>query len=296
MWWILLYYYKGAKMKMRIVAITSIFFLSCPVIAQDPNKITSVFNQQWLKALVSIEICKDPNKPEPYGTGFLVNTPNKHIALITAKHLVFADQGKGRLVPNLAYRLNDKKERSSLILDRDATIFTKSGWIKSGKFDVACRLIVRKDTTDFITIPYSAFLPVKQLQAGAPLFIIGFPMGIRSEEYTVPIVRRAIVARPDPNNIIVDGFVFPGNSGGPVVYEPTVRLGKGFKTPILQGDWMVGMVLSYIPYAEAAFSSQTQRPRIIFEENSGLCNVLPADQILDLLESSDFVKVDKLLK
>lgn len=283
-------------MKLRIAIIISLFLSAYPDIAQDPNKITAVFNQQWLKALVSIEICKDPNKPEPRGTGFLVRTPNNHIALVTAKHVVFDRQGKGSLIPNLAFRLNDKKEKSSLILDNDVNRVVKSGWIKSEKFDVACRLIVRKDTTDFITILYSMFLPVKQLQAGAPLFIIGFPMGMRSEEYATPIVRRAIVARPDPNNIIVDGFVFPGNSGGPVIYEPTIQLGKGFKTDILQGDWFVGMVLSQISYIETAISAQTLKPRMTFEENSGLCNVLPADQILDLLKSPDFVKFDESLK
>jgi len=280
-------------MRFRIVVFLSLFLLACPAIAQDPNKITAVFNQQWLKALVSIEICKDPNKPEPRGTGFLVRTPNNYIALVTAKHVVFDRQGKGSIIPNLAYRLNDKKERSSLILDSYATSLIKSGWIKSEKFDVACRLIAGKDTTDYITIPYSKFLPIKQLQAGAPLFIIGFPLGMRSEQYAIPIVRRAIVARPDPNNIIVDGFTFPGNSGGPVVYEPTIKVGKEFETNILQGDWLVGMVLSHIPYIETAISAQTHRPRVTFEDNSGLCIVLPADQILALLESPDFIKIDK---
>ena len=51
------------------------------------------------------------------GTGFLVGTPNKHIALVTAKHVVFDHEGKGGIVPDLAYRLNDKKERSRLFLD-----------------------------------------------------------------------------------------------------------------------------------------------------------------------------------
>jgi hypothetical protein len=283
-------------MKFRIVVIIFLFVSGHRAIAQDPNKMTAVFNQKWLKALVSIEICQDDDKAKPIATGFLVETPNKHIALVTAKHVVFADQGNGALIPNIAYRLNDKEERSSLILEHDATSLLKSGWIKSDKFDLACRLIVRKHTTDFMTIPYSMFLPVKQLQAGAPLFIIGFFLGMRSEKYATPVLRRAIVARPDANNIMVDGFVFPGNSGGPVVYEPTVRLGKGFKTGILQGDWFVGMVLSHIPYIEMAISAQTLRPRVTFEDNSGLCNVLPADHILDLLENPDFLTVDKSLK
>jgi hypothetical protein len=216
--------------------------------------------------------------------------------LITAKHVVYADQGKGVLLPKLLYRLNDKKGKSIVILDDYATNSLKSGWVRSETLDVACRLIVPRITADIILISYSVFLPAKQVQAGAPLFIIGFPMGMRSEQYATPILRRGIVARSDPNNIIVDGFVFPGNSGGPVVYEPSIQLGQDFTTPILQGDWLVGMVLSEIAYVEQAISAQTGRPRVTFEDNSGLCNVLPADLILDFLRSSEFQKIDEVLK
>ena len=92
-----------------LTVIVSILFLPCSAMAQDPNAITAVFYQNWLKALVSIEISKDQDKPKPIATGFLVGTPNKHIALVTAKHVVYEDHGKGPLKNNLAYRLNDKK-------------------------------------------------------------------------------------------------------------------------------------------------------------------------------------------
>jgi hypothetical protein len=256
---------------------------------------TSSFNQTWLKALVSIEKIEKGKAPRPIGSGFLVKTPNNHLALVTAKHVVFKDKGKGEIKEGLAYRFNDKEGGSELITDKQATEFHNSGWIRSKASDVACRLAVSKTTSDFATIPQSLFLPIKQAEPGAPLFVIGFPMGMRSKEYATPIVRRAIVARVDPNNIIIDGFVFPGNSGGPVVYEPAVRLGRTFKSPILQGDWLVGMVSSFIPYRDVAISAQTKRPRIIFEENAGLCNVVPAEIILKLLQSPDFVEMDESL-
>ena len=56
------------------------------------------------------------------------------------------------------------------------------------------------------------------------------------------------------------------------------------------------MVSSFIPYRDVAISAQTKRPRIIFEENAGLCNVVPAGTILDLLQSPEFVKMDKSIK
>ena len=270
--------------------IISISEYSC---AEEVIKRTAVFNQQWLKALVSIEIIQTNGKAKPIGTGFLVITPNNHIALVTAKHVVYSDKGKGPLKEKLSYRLNDSKGKSVLILDEYATNYLKSGWFPSEKYDLACRLIVRIGTADLVQIPYSVFLSAENVQAGAPLFIIGFPLGMRSEEYATPIVRHAMVARSDSDNIIVDGFVFPGNSGGPVIYEPSTQLGKMFKTPILQGDWIIGMVVSEISYVEAAISAQTGRARVTFEDNTGLCNVIPANLILDHLNSPEFQKHDK---
>ena len=264
--------------------------------AQETNRNTAVFNQQWLKTLVSIEVLDSQGKGTPIGTGFLVGTPSNHIALVTAKHVVYENEGKGPLLQNIAYRLNQTDGESVLIPDGLATAQLKSGWFRSETKDVACRLVVRGDTADFITIPHSIFLPSRQMQAGTPLFIIGFPLGLRSEKYATPIVCRASIARVDPDMLIVDGFVFPGNSGGPVIYEPSVQLGTGFTAPILQGEWFAGMVLSEISYIEPAISLQTKRPRVTFEQNSGLSNVLPADTIMNLLRVPEFAKADEVLR
>lgn len=278
-----------------------VFILMCfavsapPCQAQDETKRTAVFNQQLLKAIVSIEVLDAQGKGSPIGTGFLVDTPNDHIALITAKHVVYANDGNGPLLQDLAYRLNRKDGKSILIPDNIATDRVESGWFRSKDNDVACRLIIREDISDIVNIPYSMFLPTQQMEAGAPLFIIGFPLGLRSDQYATPIVRRASMARVDRDMFIVDGFVYPGNSGGPVIYEPTIRLGKGFNTPLLQGDWLVGMVIQSISYKETAISTQTRRARITFEQNSGLSFILPADKIMELLRVPEFVKDDKAL-
>jgi len=270
--------------------------IAAPCIAQEELKHTAVFNQQWLKCIVSIEVCDAQGRGEPIGTGFLLETPNKHIALVTAKHVVNEDDGKGALRKNIAYRLNRTDGKSILIPDAYATEQLKSGWFKSETNDVACRLVGREDVTDFVTLPYSLFLSSSKMEAGAPLFIIGFPLGLRSEQYATPIVRRASIARVDQEMLIVDGFVYPGNSGGPVIYEPTVQLGQGLTTSILQGEWFVGMVLSEISYIEPAISLQTKRPRVTFEQNSGLTNVLPADKILDIVRGTRFMKADEAVK
>ncbi|HHT9105714.1 MAG TPA: trypsin-like serine peptidase [Candidatus Wujingus californicus] len=264
--------------------------------AQEINKNTAFFNQQWLKALVSLEVLDSQGKGTSIGTGFLIGTPSNHIALVTAKHVVYENEGNGALLQNIAYRLNRTDGESILIPDGYATAQLKSGWYRSETNDVACRLVVLGNTSDFMTIPYSLFLPTRQIQAAAPLFIIGFPMGLRSEKYATPIVRRASIARVDTDMFIVDGFVYPGNSGGPVIYEPNIQVGTGLTTTILQRSWLAGMVLSEISYIEPAISLQTKRARVTFEQNSGLSNVLPSDKIMELLHDPAFVKSDEALR
>ena len=135
-----------------------------------------------------------------------------------------------------------------------------------------------------------------KIEAGAPIFIIGFPLGLRSEDYATPILRRGMVSRSDSSGILVDALVFAGNSGGPVVYAPSTPLGVGLSSPVLQGQWLVGLTTGYIPFIDVAISTNTKRPRVTFEENSGLCSVVPATHIMDLLESQAFLAIDTKTK
>ncbi len=78
---------------------------------------------------------------------------------------------------------------------------------------------------------------------------------------------------------MVDATVFPGNSGGPVILCPAALAIQGTK-PISKAD-LIGVVKSYVPYSDLAVSSQTRKPRIMFEENSGLAAVEGVDAILE---------------
>jgi hypothetical protein len=69
----------------------------------------------------------------------------------------------------------------------------------------------------------------------------------------------------------VDAFIFPGNSGGPVM-----RQCAGAPAGEI---CLIGMVKGYLPYSDVASSRQTGRPRVTFEENSGLAVVIPVDAI-----------------
>jgi hypothetical protein len=125
------------------------------------------------------------------------------------------------------------------------------------------------------------------VSAGDGVFILGFPMNLVGERRNYVIARGGALARISEllehasNTFLVDAFVFPENSGGPVVLRPEVVSIQGTKAN--NKALLVGVVTGYQPYSELAISAQTKRPRIEFEENSGLAIVLPIDYVNELV-------------
>ena len=75
----------------------------------------------------------------------------------------------------------------------------------------------------------------------------------------------------------------PGTSGGPVINKPEIISITGTKSANQSN--LIGIVKSYIPYQDIAVSKQTGRPRVIFEENSGLATVHPVDYIDEIIDA-----------
>jgi hypothetical protein len=126
-------------------------------------------------------------------------------------------------------------------------------------------------------------LKSKGVSAGDGVFVLGFPMNLAGVQRNYVIVRQGCIARissmlegADPA-FLLDAFTFPGNSGSPVILKPELTSITG--TPSQGNAYLIGIVRSYIPYTDTAISPQTGRPRISFEENSGLAEVLPVDNI-----------------
>ncbi|MGD0017366.1 MAG: serine protease [Verrucomicrobiia bacterium] len=258
------------------------------------GQLTSNFQEDWLKAVVSIEVASSPSNSQPVGTGLLVSTASNHVVLVTAKHVV--TERNGSIRNGLAYRLN-KKSNPSYLLNDSEIMQSLGNWLLSTNADLAMRFISWTDhQSDFKTLPaQGVMLAQTNVQAGAPIAILGFPMGLRSEEHSVPILRKGAIARSDPENLIADCFVFPGNSGGPVIYVPAVSFaGDLFHNPLHNTQKWLGIVSSEISYVERAYSSQTLHERAIFEENSGLCNVVPTERIQELMESDGFKAIDAI--
>jgi S1-C subfamily serine protease len=131
------------------------------------------------------------------------------------------------------------------------------------------------------------------LSEGDGVFVMGFPMGLVGAKQDYVIVRQGVVARvrdvlgsTSQPTFLIDAFVFPGNSGGPVVLKPELVSIQGAK-PAIQQAYLLGIVDSFLPYIDTAVSQQTKRPRVTFEENSGLTEVIPADFIEETITDLD---------
>jgi S1-C subfamily serine protease len=127
------------------------------------------------------------------------------------------------------------------------------------------------------------------LAAGDGIFVLGFPMGMSGAQWNYVIARRGSIARISDlldsisNTFLIDALIFPGNSGGPVVSAISVASIQGTKSQT--SAYLIGVVRGYLPYSDVAVSQQTGQLRTIFQENSGLAEVVPIDYVNETIKS-----------
>ena len=235
-------YSSGLCIIVYTVALFTIAAIVTPVIAiaQTKNRNTartSVFDQQWLNTVVSIETIRGEKDPHPVGTGFLIQTQRGLAVLVTVKHVVL--DAEQQLRDGLVYRLNDTQSHSRLVTDAELQDRGLGGWFWSSTDDLACRFIVWSNTAEVAVIPLDKFLSWKEIQAGAPLLVLGFPLGLRSVEHANPVVRSGVVARSDAQGLLADVSVFAGNSGGPVLYVPPIKVHESLRSPFINEERLV---------------------------------------------------------
>jgi S1-C subfamily serine protease len=303
---------KGSTMTTAIrpvalVACLAAIVTNVPVHSQQPAALvaprhTSQLDLDWLDAVVSVEReVTDPRSKAttwlPVGTGFLIQTNAKRVALVTAKHVAALADG-GPLKPRLGYRLSGKN-KDALITDEWLKTQGAGEWVASSDEDVALRLFVAAPGIVLTSIPESAFINTDTLEPGAPLVVLGFPQGLRSDTLSRTIARRGMLAGLEHGRFIIDAFVFPGTSGGPVIYLPAFQMESAIlaeESPLIGEEKLIGVVVDYIPYTDIAISPQTQHTRVTFEENSGLAHVVSIDAVRALLQAPAFVSRDGVPK
>lgn len=242
----------------------------------------------YLDPVVALGRHADDGTMEWVATGFLFARDDDEgegtwLFIVTNRHV--ADR------PGLLYcRFNDNQAIVPLPVEGSSVT---TPWIThpDPAVDVAVRMfdantVVAMNDTDLPNFGATSLPPPEErVSAGDGVFVLGFPLGLAGDERNDVIVRQGIIARtPQPGEevFLVDASIFPGNSGGPVFTKPEMFALPGTE-PIL-GCGLIGMVSSYIPYEEVAISAQTGLPRMIFQENSGLAEIVPIVQVQQTVE------------
>jgi len=260
------------------------------------------------------QVSENGQSPHPQwqteGTGFFYgylvkNDPDPkkrqyEIYLVTAKHVV---QGHSTQLGDLFVRVNPNASSSpgEQFLIQFQSLAGTDGWFfhPDQSIDLAAvrinapMLRERGLLFDFFAndqhVANTEKLKSIQVVAGDGVFVLGFPMNLAGAQRNYVIVRQGIIARISEmldhasQYFLIDSFVFPGNSGSPVVLKPELSFIEGTKGQ--PTAYLIGIVLSYIPYMDVAVSLQTQHPRVIFEENSGLAEVLPTNYIDEAIKA-----------
>ena len=256
----------------------------------------------FLDTVVAIGIGDDPKSRTWIGTGFLYGHRNKaaetyRVWLMTNKHVL-------KDLRSIYVKFNSAVDPHST--DYQVPLIAKNGkakWIghQDKNIDVAAISVPVKllndDKRRFQYIQSDNHISPRdkmrenQITEGDRVFVLGFPMGLVDPARQYVICRGGVLARirdyldGHVKDFLVDATVFPGNSGGPVILCPSALAIQGTK-PIAKAD-LIGIVKSYVPYSDLAVSSQTRKPRIMFEENSGLAAVESVDAIIQTIDLAE---------
>jgi S1-C subfamily serine protease len=227
---------------------------------------------------------------DPCGSGVLLDYSGLTF-VATANHVV-SPEG------NVYFRIAQKDNKSE---PRHASLIKELGldWVRDTNADLAVTAIHLLESQDDVkTVPLETFSAAfAEVKVGDQVFVLGFPSSVVTvSNPAVHFVRDGIVASKFNNpEIVLDAFLFPGNSGGPVFWKPAsgIHLGTGLKGKDIPGRQpkLVGIASGTLPYREEAQSLRTGRTRVIFEENSGLAKVISSDALLKLMRDEKIVSL-----
>ena len=257
--------------------------------------------EDWHLAIVPIERSKDSGF---VATGFLMNFYSMP-CLVTNKHVALENE-------RLQFRLNMYDKRIERIkIGNEKGFEDDFEWVQhpDEKVDLAAILVPWVLGANVIGLNFDTIANTEELYDGREIFYWGFPLGYGAEKKLqhLPIMRTGIVAQiRGKKQFMIEANVFPGSSGSPIFSKSIVikeDLNKDgniddsgiIASLIFKAPKLLGIVSSYIPYEETAYSRQTGIPRITFQENSGLANAINSHCIFDIIDTERFKKQAKLL-
>lgn len=250
------------------------------------------------KTIVFLGNDNDKGQPEFHASASIIQV-NGVLHLLTARHVVseFKDgRVTGKLIDDALIAYFNKKDGT--IGKRRITDLKKKfgvAWVFHPNMSVDLALIpfsIDENNDDFLAIPDTYFLGMEGLSELMNVFFVSFQPGVGKADHVRPLYRPGTVAITFPDKTYyIDGAAFPGNSGSPVFVRPE-PVGFAAKDgppifPAQNSGRFIGIIGKYLPYREVAISSQTGRPRIVFEEHTGLSRVWSTDLVVELTKTSE---------
>lgn len=217
----------------------------------------------------------------PLGSGVLLSWTNRFF-VATASHVIPSNEDVFFAIPQRG--CGSVRHASHL----ETRFSSKLGWVRSTNADLALTTIYfNVDADDVKTVPLETFSATyEKVSVGDDVFVAGFPASIVDiSDPTLRVIRNGVIAGKVGNGmLLLDAFTYPGNSGGPVFWKPTMGFDMmGVKVPG-QPVCLVGLVLYSHQYREEGVSRATGRTLITLESNSGLSDIVSTSRILELLE------------
>ncbi len=227
-------------------------------------------------------------KNEWLGTGFLYGSPNKPIYLVTNKHVLEDIHEK---YEEIVIRFNDETSSTDFHVNIgteeqpeyfnhpdgniDISIISLSYIIElnEAKFNSGLKIGAFEAQNSAYTIEE---MKDNSVAEGDFIYVIGFPMGMDSVNKKSPIVRTGCIARisdlynQESNQFLLDTFVFPGNSGSPIILKTEFQ---SYRAPL------IGIVDGYETYKETLVTENEAHFRSCIVQNAGLAKVYPVDFI-----------------
>ena len=253
---------------------------------EAPSNILAVIERQGSNAAVVgpknlvTEVKSQELRFPPIGSGVLVSISNRFF-VVTAGHVISPDENVFYRIPQKNNQLPQHRPHKAIMQS------TGLGWVRCTNADVAVTSInLNIETDDVKVMPLENFSATyDKVSVGDDVFVAGYPSSVVNiGDPAMHIIRSGIVASKfGDKRLLIDVFTFPGDSGGPVFWKPSVGL-SGFPGIKPRTPSLVGVIITSPLYSEGAVSPVSGRTRITFESNSGLTEIVSASRILELFD------------
>lgn len=189
-------------------------------------------------------------KPLTGATGFFFERGDR-LFLVTSRHVVL-DEASNHRPDRLEIELHVDPQNIAVVTQMSIPLYWGSqplwrqGVDSGGNVDIVAVEIQRNVLP--ATILLAAFTPAHlvtefdKIEVGAPVLIVGFPLGFHDEMHHLPVARQAVIASAfgirfqGQGYFLTDATMHRGTSGAPVVARVTAeRSGRGALAWMLLG-------------------------------------------------------------